>query len=116
MKNIFGLIRRSALFAVFAACASGPLIAHPGHGDPITKNAAVQRASSEINRLVEAGKLDKSWKLKAALQSAELGPKAESKEWTVVFSNSESSKDGEKTLYVFLTEQGEYLAANFTGK
>jgi hypothetical protein len=90
--------------------------AHPGHGEPISREEAVQRASAQIDRLVAAGKIEKSWKVRGVLQTAELEDKGDAKEWALSFANPQASAQQQRTLYVFLSETGEYLAANFTGR
>lgn len=105
-----------ALFSVLALLSGAVALAHPGHGDAISREVAIQRASAEMSRLVQAGKLDHSWTLSSSLKSAELREKQGTKEWAVIFGNEKAPNDTERTLYVFLTEQGEYLAANFSGK
>jgi hypothetical protein len=100
------------LFAGFSNIAA----AHPGHGEPISREEAVQRGGAQIDRLVQAGKLDKSWKVSGTLESAQLQEKGEAREWALVFQNPQASEEQQRTLYVFLSETGEYLAANFTGR
>jgi hypothetical protein len=116
MKPIVKILSVAVLAVVTFAAGAPAALAHPGHDEPITKDAAMQRASSEVTRLVTAGKLDKSWKLGAALQSAELRSTAKGKEWAVTYANPQAPNEAERTLYVFLSESGEYLAANFTGR
>jgi hypothetical protein len=116
MKTVLDTLRHTAIFVVLAFLASGTSNAHPGHGDPLSQDAAVQRAWAEIARLVERGKLDKSWKLNAVFTTAELRGSDSGKEWAVIFSNAMAPAETERILYVFLTEQGEYVAANFSGK
>ncbi len=112
-QNLIGSIR--AALAVLALALMSPVWGHPGHGDPIGREEAIQRAEAQIARLVEAGKIDKSWKLEAALKSAETHKGQGEPEWQVVFANPKAPED-KRTLFVFLSETGEYLAANFTGR
>lgn len=116
MKTVQARLSLPLLFAILVLLMSAVLSAHPGHGEAISKDVAVQRATAEMTRLADAGKLDASWKLESTLQSAELGEKGAMKEWVVIFANEKAPKENERTLYVFLSDQGEYLAANFSGK
>jgi hypothetical protein len=115
MKKLMHTVRIFAL-AILGASAVAPTWAHPGHGEPVPREEAVRRADSQISRLVESGKLEKSWALEAKLQSADLRPSGGAKEWVVTFTNAGATQPDKKLLYVFLSETGEYLAANFTGK
>jgi hypothetical protein len=107
---------RILVLATLGATAVAPVQAHPGPGEAVPREEAVRRADSQISRLVESGKLEKSWVLGAKLQSADLRAMGGGKEWVLTFSNASATEADKKLLYVFLSETGEYLAANFTGK
>ncbi|MHB8766632.1 MAG: DUF6488 family protein [Deferrisomatales bacterium] len=98
------------------------LTAHAGtsgknhaHGKPIDAAEAQVDAGAAVERLVAKGKLDASWKgvkaEKAEKKTFDKGP-----EWLVTFQNPAASDETKRTLYVFLTLNGDYVAANFTGK
>jgi hypothetical protein len=116
MKSIFPVVRRMSFAVLFAGILGVTAWAHPGHDKAITREQAMQRANAEIGRLAESGKLDKSWTVNARLQSAELRTAGTGKEWALIFSNEKAGEADKKTLYVFLSDTGEYLAANFTGR
>ncbi len=108
-----------ALLALFTAAALPA--AHAGtagkghsHGEAIDAAEAKVDAAASVGRLVAKGKLDDSWKgieaEKAEKKTYEKGP-----EWVVTFQNP-AAEEGKRTLYVFLTPHGDYVAANFTGK
>ncbi len=104
-----------------AACAAlivaAPLaIAHPGHGEEITREDAMKRAGIEVDRLVEETKLEKSWLLDRVTGGAERRVADEEVEWVVTFDNPKATDTVKRRLYVFLTASGDYLAANFSGK
>ena len=115
MIRLTGGLMRAGLAALLFTGLLATAVAHPGHGDPISREQAVQRGSEEIGRLVSAGKLEKSWKIAAMLKTADVHGASDSREWALTFSNPQA-KPEQQTLYVFLSETGEYLAANFTGK
>ena len=107
-------MRRMLAIIVVSLLAGFAAQAHPGHGSAVSEDEAVRLALAQVKRLVEDEKLDKSWALKAKLQEVELRQYDGAAEYAVVFFNPEAG--GEKaTLYVFITETGDYVAANFTG-
>lgn len=105
--------------------ASTPAFAGAGHehGDedaahshgPITGEAATTKATEKVKQLIEAGKLEKSWSTAKATgvtqKTFSKGP-----EWVVTFVNDQISDKTKQTLYVFYSQDGHYLAANFSGK
>jgi hypothetical protein len=105
----------AALLGAGALACARKLRAHPGHGDEISRDQAVQRATTEVERLAEQGKIEKSWRIEARLESAETADRSSGQEWVVVFGNAKAPAPQSK-LYVFLSLTGEYLAANFTGR
>ncbi len=109
------MIRAALRFLVLVAFAAGAS-AHPGHGAAISQDEAVQRATSEIGRLVSVSKLEKSWKLEAKLETVRIHTNGDSQEWALTFSNARASDAQQRTLYVFLSDTGAYLAANFSGR
>lgn len=66
-----------------------------------------------LERLVKINKIDKSW-LKASFEMAEQKKFGKKNEWLVTFNNEQGVKG--KKLYIFLKPNGEFVAANFTGK
>lgn len=116
MKKIYFTFRRRTLAALLGVAFCTVVAAHPGHDKSITQDEAVQRANAEIARLVESSKLERSWALNAKLQTADLRAKGSAKEWALTFANDKATDAAKRTLFVFLSESGEYLAANFTGR
>ena len=98
--------------------------AGPGHGHShapvktkvmkqIDATKAEKLARNKVRVLAFQDKVNKSWN-GAKLTSAEIKNFKGKKEWLVTFSNDKGVKG--KTLYVFLKLDGEFIAANFTGK
>lgn len=86
------------------------------HGEPaITQSVAVEFAKNQVTRLVENGKIEKSWK-PAIIESSEQRTYGHKTEWAVAFKNSKASDPAKSVLYIFLSAKGKFLAANFTGK
>jgi len=79
----------------------------------IDAEKAEKLARNKVRVLAFQDKVDESWN-KAELKSAEVKEFKGKKEWLVTFSNEKGKKG--KTLYVFLKLNGEFVAANFTGK
>jgi len=98
-----------SLFSAAAMAGSGQDHSH-GH-EAISQNQTELIATKNIDRLVEKGKLDESW---ASVTASKVEKKTFSghPEWVA---NSAISDPEKRTLYVFLSTGGDYLAANFTG-
>lgn len=95
---------------------SGP--GAPGHSHshgPVSAEVVQEKATQHVAEMVTKGKVDASWTsikpTKAEQKAFEKGP-----EWVVEFVNSAVTDKTKQTLYLFYTLDGNYLAANFTGK
>ena len=65
--------------------------------------------------MVTSGKIDKTWQaVKPA--SLEQVDGQRGKEWKVLFNDPAAADKAKQTLYMFFTAQGNFIAANFTGK
>jgi hypothetical protein len=91
-----------------------------GHGHENAKKnqkvdaiKAEELARTKVRVLAFQEKIIESWN-DAKLASAEIKEFEDKKEWLVTFSNEKGIKG--KVLYVFLKLDGEFVAANFTGK
>lgn len=78
----------------------------------IGEGEAKARSQEEVDRLITKKKLDASWS-KAEFISAEKKAGKGKEEWLVTYKNEASEK---KTLFVFLSASGKFVAANHTGK
>jgi hypothetical protein len=79
--------------------------------EAVVGNCAVQQRDS----FVKNGKIDASWKdIQPASPEQVEGKKA--KEWKVVFQNPAASDASKKTLYMFFSLPGNFIAANYTGQ
>ena len=112
MRNIIFCL----LIYLFVSVA--PVYAGPGHSHgpatPISENDAVQTATKIVSLIVQKGKIDKSW---AAVKSAQVEKKKNQygHEWVVTFNNPKEADLSRQVLYVFLSLDGQYLGANFSG-
>ena len=110
-KSIFCL-----LISLVVSVASVHAGAGHSHGPATTINEqeATQRATEIVSIIIQKGKIDKSW---GAVESV----RAEKKkyqygyEWVVAFNNPKETDQSRQTLYVFLSLDGQYLGANFSG-
>lgn len=90
-----------------------------GHGGALKMGKAVDAKKAEklarnkVRVLAFQEKIDASWN-EAKLTSADIKKFKGKKEWLLTFSNEKGKKG--KILYIFLKPDGEFVAANFTGK
>ena len=110
LRLLFTLMAGAALALAFSFEAS----AHPGHASPIDKVGAIERGKEEIVRLIAIKKLPPLWS-EAAATEATLDGLGGFKEWRVVFTLPDDVKNEQRKLYIFLMENGDYIAANFSG-
>lgn len=94
----------------------GSASAHPGHDAAISEDEAVRLASVNVDRLVAAGKLDESWKLNVQLNTVERREYDGVFEYVVIYTNAKVKDQAKSTLYIFISDMGDYIAANFSGK
>lgn len=110
----------STLVSLFLLLAS-PVYAGSGHDhghghshEPVTQAQAEEEAISSVAKLVQRKKIDSSW-ASVTVHSSEKKEFDGQTEWVVIFKNEKVSDPDKQTLYVFLTLEGRYLAANYTG-
>lgn len=86
------------------------------HGQkPATEPVVVDCANQRRAALIKAGKLESSWQ-KVPLHKLELVEGKKGKEWKVSFNNPDASDPSRRTLYIFFSHPGNFIAANFTGR
>lgn len=87
-----------------------------GHSHGTVDNVSVkQKASSMLTGLVKKGVIDKSWEgITPTKAEKKLFSKGE--EWVVSFINDQLADNSKRTLYIFYSLDGHYIAANYTGK
>ena len=118
MRKISSALIVSSLLLASPAMAGtghehGPGGSH-SHG-PITSEAAVKKAEKQVRTLIGKGKLDQSW-ADAKLVESRQKDFGKGPEWVVSIRNEKEKDASKQTLYVFYTQNGSYLASNFTGK
>ncbi|MEY3902352.1 MAG: hypothetical protein RL189_1658 [Pseudomonadota bacterium] len=81
-----------------------------------TEETVIRCSAHHRTRLSSKGKIDASWvNLSHESITKVTNPKGK-QEWQVVFSNPTSSDDAKKKLFMFFALNGNFLAANHTGK
>ena len=116
MKKLFtALLTTSALAVPLPAFASDAEDCH-FHGSKAASQETVSGCAIERQQaLITGGKLDKSWQaIKPAAFEQVDGQRG--KEWKVTFKDPAAADKAKETLYMFFTAQGNFIAANFTGK
>ena len=81
---------------------------------PVDAATAQQNATQIVQTMVQRGVIEPTWKTIKA-KSAEQKLFGGHPEWIVVFVNDAVAEESKRTLYVFLSPQGQYLAANYPG-
>lgn len=109
--NIQSIVLTIALSFFSAVAFAGTDHSH----DPVTQQQAEQNASQVVSTLVSRGVIEESWGA-VRVASSEQKVFSGQTEWVVSYRNESISDLSKRTLYVFLTLGGEYLAANYTGQ
>ena len=104
-----------SLFSFTAMAGPGHEHSHSHASVPVSQDDAKVIATKAVAALAEKRKIEKSWQSVRA-EKAEQKTFKDNTEWVVTFNNSEISDATKRTLYVFLTLGGEYIAANHSGK
>lgn len=82
--------------------------------ESVSQNVAKQNAKRIVSSLIEKNKVDQSWSSITA-HSAEQKQFDGRTEWVVIFKNDQITDADKQTLYIFLTLNGDYIAANYSG-
>jgi hypothetical protein len=86
------------------------------HGSkPAAKDTVLKCADKRVQRLIARGKLDAGWKA-IPPESITTIDGEKGKEWKVVIQNPAASDKTKATLYLFYAENGNFIAANHSGK
>ena len=117
MKSTFVAAGLAAsLFSSTGAFAGADANCH-FHGSKAAAQATViQCATQYKDKLVEGGKLEKSWQAVSKVDKLEQVDGKRSKEWKLSFKNPAAADKSKDTLYLFYTLPGNFIAANHTGQ
>ncbi len=102
-----------SLFAAPAALADVGGSCHFHGNKPAAESVVVDCAQQRKATLIKAGRLDASWQT-VQLNKAELVDGKKGKEWRVTFNNPAVADTARQTLYLFFSQPGNFIAANFT--
>ena len=85
------------------------------HNQGIKSKSIQKIAKDEVERLVVEKKIAKSWK---SIPVTKIGKTHQSyiDDWIVVFENPKIKKKSRRTLYIFISKQGNVKGTNYTGK
>ena len=113
---------RTTVVAFLIACGIGATasLAHtdrPGHHShgPINQLEAEDAARGVVGDMVRKHAVDASW-VDARIVKAERKTRDKRQEWVVTLQNDVAADPAKRTLYVFLSNTGNYIAANYTGR
>jgi hypothetical protein len=106
-----------AILGLSTAAQAGADASCHFHGSkPAAQATVVQCAVQYKDKLVEGGKLEKSWQTVSQTTSIEQVDGKRSKEWKLSFKNPSATDKSKDTLYLFYTLPGNFVAANHTGQ
>lgn len=112
---LFGFILSLSAFPAMAGSDHDHGHGHSHSSMPVSQEQAQKNATEIVAAYVDKDKLEKSWASIEASSIEKITVQG-NPEWKVIFMNKDISDTDKKKLYVFLTLDGEYIAANFTGK
>ena len=113
LRFIVILLTAATLLATSAFAGPGSGHSH-GPAKPVTEIQAIYKAEVAVFEIVQKGKLDASWSEVEATEAQKKKFKS-GQEWVVTFNNPSEPDPEKKTLYVFLSLDGQYRGANFSG-
>ena len=99
---------------------SSAALAGAGHDhgvplEPVTQQQAEQIASQVLSTFASKNDIDRSWN-NIKVDKSEKKSFSGNLEWVVSYKNEAVSDPEKRTLYIFLTPGGEFIAANYTGE
>jgi hypothetical protein len=110
----------SAFVATLLASTSGfagdDATCHFHGSKPAAEATVIQCATQYKDKLVEGGKLEKSWQAVSKVDKLEQIDGKRNKEWKLSFKNPGAADKTKDTLYLFYSLPGNFIAANHTGK
>lgn len=108
---------KSVIITAILAFGFNPLYAGGNHSHApkeVSKSLIKKIAKEEINRLVHANTIDKSW-FNRPIHKVEKKKFNQSLEWVVTFNNKQIKESKKQNLYVFVNLSGILAGANYSG-
>lgn len=115
-STLIALACVATLFSSTSAFAGADANCHFHGNKPAAQATVIQCATQYKDKLVEGGKLDKSWQAVSKVDTLEQIDGKRSKEWKLSFKNPAAADKTKDTLYLFYTLPGNFIAANHTGQ
>lgn len=114
-KYVTTLLAAGGLALSMPVLAGGASSCHFHGVKAASQETVADCAAKRQQALIASGKIDKSWALvqPATFEQVE-GQRG--KEWKVTFKDPAVADKAKENLYLFFTAQGNFIAANFTGK
>ena len=106
----------ATLFASTGTFAGADASCHFHGSKPAAEATVIQCATQYKNKLVEGGKLEKSWQAASKVDKLEQIDGKRSKEWKLSFKNPAAADKTKDTLFLFYSLAGNFIAANHTGQ
>ena len=114
-KSFVSLCAAGALASALPAFAGEAEVCHFHGSKAASQETVAGCAVKRQQSLISSGKIGKSWQaIKPASFEQVEGQRG--KEWMVTFKDPAAADKGKETLYMYFTAQGNFIAANFTGK
>jgi hypothetical protein len=114
-KSIFAVLTLTTALWTPATFASEGGGCHFHGSKPAAEATVSGCAAQRKDALVKSGKIDASWSA-VKLDKIESVDGKKGKEWKVTFKDSATKDKNKKTLYMFFTPPGNFIASNFTGQ
>lgn len=120
ISNITRLVFASLTVVTVGLAQMAPAVAGPGHGHShshatLTKEEILPAGVGVKENLIRSGKIAASWSAVAPEDAVQVDNKGQ-KEWLVTFKDAAATDKAKERLYIFFTLNGNFIAANFTGK
>ncbi len=115
-STLIASVFAATLFASTGAYAGADASCHFHGSKPAAQATVIQCATQYKDKLVEGGKLEKSWQAVSKVEKLEQIDGKRSKEWKLSFRNPAAADKTRDTLYLFYTLPGNFIAANHTGQ
>ena len=117
MKLAARLVAAAITLALVPATAF-PTAAHEGHDEvePISQVDAIAKAKAVVQTMIGRKVLEANWSGQPVTSARLKQEGYDPAEWIIVFRNDAVKEPTKQTLFVFLRGDGEYVAANYTGK
>ncbi len=117
MKTILITLAAAAFMTISTGARAGEDSSCHFHGNKPAAEAVVRQCAAPYkDRLVQGGKLEKSWQAVTKVEQMTQIDGPRSKEWKLSFKNPAATDKSKETLFLFYSLAGNLIAANHTGR